>query len=123
MPRWCGALTTSQLAQHLLPKLHPQALLVTDANSAYRAFAREHGVAHQAVNLSTGERVRRSTSGAIHVQHVNGYHARFRQWLMPFRGVASRYLPNYLGWRWALDGNRIKSIEELLGIAIRVIHR
>ena len=118
-----GALTTSKLAQHLLPKLHPQALLVTDANAAYRAFARKHGVAHQAVNLSVGERVRRSTSGAIHVQNVNAYHARLRQWLTPFRGVASRYLPNYLGWRWALDGYRIKTIEQLLSIAIRVIHR
>ena len=88
-----------------------------------RAFARKHGVAHQAVNLSVGERVRRSTSGAIHVQNVNAYHARFRQWLTPFRGVASRYLPNYLGWRWALDGYRIKTIEQLLSIAIRVIHR
>ncbi|MEX5748620.1 IS1595 family transposase, partial [Massilia sp. X63] len=36
--------------------------------------------------------------------------------------VASRYLPNYLGWRWALDGNRITSAEQLLRIAIGVIH-
>jgi len=36
--------------------------------------------------------------------------------------VASRYLSNYLGWRWALDGDRIGSAEQLLRIAIRVIH-
>ena len=30
-----------------------------------------------------------------------------RAWLIGFRGVASRYLTNYFGWRWALDGQRI----------------
>jgi len=43
--------------------------------------------------------------------------------LMPFRGVASRYLNNYLGWMWALDGDRINTAEQLLRIAISVIHR
>ena len=118
-----GALTVAALARHLLPKLDPHALLVTDANAAYRAFARKHGVAHQAVNVNSGERVRASPLGAMHVQNVNGYHQRLRQWLARFHGVASRYLPNYLGWRWALDGGRVTSVEHLLSIAIKLIHR
>jgi len=32
--------------------------------------------------------------------------------------VASRYLPNYLGWRWALDGGRVGSAEGLLRAAL-----
>jgi len=36
--------------------------------------------------------------------------------------VASRYLPNCLGWRWALDGKRIILPEQLLRIAIGVIN-
>jgi transposase-like protein len=118
-----GALSVPQLERHLLPRLDRQALLVTDAHPAYRSFARKHGIAHQAVNLRTGVRVRRNTAGAIHVQNVNSYHQRFRQWLSRFRGVASRYLPNYLGWRRALDGNRVSSVEQLLRIAIGVINR
>ncbi|MEX5748237.1 IS1595 family transposase [Massilia sp. X63] len=117
-----GALTAAHLARHLLPRLDRQVLLVSDGHAAYRAFARQHGIAHQAVDLHAGVRVRRSAAGAIHVQNVNAYHSRFRQWLSRFRGVASRYLPNYLGWRWALDGNRITSAEQLLRIAIGVIH-
>ena len=117
-----GALKAAQLTQHLLPKLDPQALLVSDANAAYPAFARAHGIAHQAVNLSSGERVRASAAGAIHVQNVNAYHGRFKQWLARFHGVASRYLPNYLGWQWALDGGRVTSVEQLLRIAFGVIN-
>ena len=109
-----GAVTTSQLHEHLLPVLDADILLVTDSHGAYRAFAREAGISHEAVNLRQGERVR----GAVHVQNVNGYHRRFRQWLARFNGVASRYLLNYLGWRWALDGERIDSSEGLLRAAL-----
>ena len=63
-----------------------------------------------AVNLHAGIRVR----GAAHVQNANAYHRRLRDWLRPFHGVATRHLPNYLGWRWILDAGRIRSPETLL---------
>ena len=117
-----GALTAAQLERDLLPKLDRQALLATDSNAAYRAFSRKHKIAHETVNLRAGVRVRYAGTSAIHVQNVNGYHQRFKAWLLGFRGVASRYLPNYLGWRWALDGRRLKSAEQLMRIAIEVIN-
>jgi len=118
-----GALTAAQLDRDLLPRLHRQALLVSDSHAAYRAFARKHRIAHETVNLRAGVRARQLGNLAIHVQNVNAYHQRFKTWLQGFRGVASRYLPNYLGWRWALDGDRVTSPEQLLSIAISVINR
>ena len=118
-----GALTAAQLDCNLLPRLDRQAMLVSDSHAAYRAFARKHGIAHETVNLRAGVRARRLGNLAIHVQNVNAYHQRFKAWLRGFRGVASRYLPNYLGWRWALDGERIIFPEQLLRIAISVINR
>jgi transposase-like protein len=113
-----AAVTARQLHRHLLPVLDPDVLLVTDAHAAYQTFARQAGIAHAFVNLRVGERVR----GAVHVQNVNAYHQRFRTWLSRFNGVASRYLPNYLGWRWALDGERIGSPELLLRVAVGTSH-
>jgi len=118
-----GALTAAQLDRDLLPRLDRQALLVSDSHAAYRAFARKHRIAHETVNLRARVRARRLGSLAIHVQNVNAYHQRFKTWLQGFHGVASRYLPNYLGWRWALDGKRVTSPEQLLSIAITVINR
>jgi IS1 family transposase len=109
-----GAVTAAQLHRHLLPVLDQDVLLVTDAHPAYRAFARQAGISHESVNLSAGERTR----GALHVQNVNSYHRRFRQWLARFNGVASRYLPNYLGWQWAVDGRRIDTAERMLRAAL-----
>jgi hypothetical protein len=42
--------------------------------------------------------------------------------LQRYRGVASRYLDNYLGWRWALDGGRVKTPHALLRAALGVFH-
>ncbi|SIR85250.1 ISXO2-like transposase domain-containing protein, partial [Janthinobacterium sp. TND4EL3] len=105
-----GALTKVQLHACLPPVIDKDVLLLTDGHAAYRAFAAEAGISHQAVNLHAGIRVQ----GAAHVQNVNAYHSRLREWLRIFHGVASRYLPNYLGWRWILDARRIRSPEALL---------
>ncbi|WP_288379320.1 IS1595 family transposase [uncultured Massilia sp.] len=111
-----GKVTVAQLQRHLLPVLDRDVLLVTDAHPAYRTFASQAGISHAYVNVSAGEHVR----GAVHVQNVNAYHRRFRQWLARFNGVASRYLPNYLGWQWALDGGRIGTAERLLRLALGI---
>jgi transposase-like protein/IS1 family transposase len=113
-----GPVTVVQLKTHLTPVLAPDTLLVTDGNKAYQAFARQQHISHQYVNVSAGERVR----GAVHVQNVNGYHSRFHTWLRKFNGVATRYLENYLGWRWSIDQERIRSPETLLKAAIGVFN-
>jgi len=63
--------------------------------------ASELGIEHHAVNALKGEHSR----GAWHIQNVNAYHSRFKQWMRRFNGVATSYLPNYLGWFRALDRN------------------
>ena len=107
-------LTGAQLDRHLGPVLAPACVLVTDGHPSYPGFARRCGIEHHAMNVSAGIRV----DGSWHVQNVNAYHSRFKQWLRHFHGVASRYLSNYLGWRWAIDGERISSPEVLLRAAL-----
>jgi hypothetical protein len=91
-------------------------LLLSDGSASYRYIARDAGISHQAVNLSKGIRVK----CAVHVQSVNAYHSRFREWIDRFHGVATHYLPNYLGWRWALDAQRIDSPKTMLRAAVGV---
>ncbi|MGZ8316595.1 MAG: IS1595 family transposase [Telluria sp.] len=111
-----GPVSKLQLRRCLFPVLAEDALLVSDGNASYRYFAHDAGISHQAGNISKGIRVR----GAIHVQNVNAYHSRFRMWMERFHGVATHYLPNYLGWRWAVDADRIDSPVTMLRAAIGV---
>lgn len=109
-----GPVFKAQLKRCLLPVLESAALPVSDGNASYRYFARDAEISHQAVNIRQGIRVK----GAFHVQNVNAYHSRFRMWMARFHGVATHDLPNYLGWRWAVDANRINSPDIMLRAAV-----
>jgi len=38
-----------------------------------------------------------------HIQNANARHSRLKAWIAGFRGVATRYLPNYLAWHHVVD--------------------
>jgi hypothetical protein len=82
----------------------------------YEDFAELAGITHEAVNMRAGERAR----GAIHIQNVNGWHSRFKSWLVRFRGVASRYLIHYSGWQRVLDDRRLTTPARLLCAAVEL---
>jgi len=114
-----GPVTASQLERCLAPVLAPDVLLISDSARAYAAFAARAGITHEAVNLRAGERSR----GAIHLNNVNGWHARFKSWLRRFNGVASRYLANYTGWQRILDDGRLSSPAQLLHAIVQCARR
>jgi len=82
------------------PILAPDAILCTDGGRALGAAAREMGVTHRPVNLAQGIRV---IAGVYHVQNVNAYASRLKEWMKRFHGVATRHLAHYLGWRRLIE--------------------
>lgn len=88
------------LKDMLKPRLKPDTILCTDGLPVYRAFAQDTDIAHQTLNLAQGIRVK---DKVFHIQNVNAYHSRLKTWMRRFNGVATRYLPNYLGWFRMLD--------------------
>ncbi len=102
----------------LRPILPSDTVLCTDGSTALATVARDLGVEHHALNVSAGVRVQ----GAWHVQNVNAFGSRLRQWMLRFKGVATRYLANYLGWFRALDRSPGFAPEpaSLLALAVRV---
>jgi hypothetical protein len=57
------------------------------------------GIEHHAMNMTTGRRVR----GPWHIQNINAYHSRLKDWARWFRGIETSYLHHYLGWLRKLD--------------------
>ena len=90
LPRVDAAALTAALD----PVVAKDALLVSDGGASYPRCAAALGVSHEALNRSMGERVR----GDLHVQTVNSRHSRLKDFLRPRRGIATRYLDNYLSW-------------------------
>lgn len=81
------------------PRLARDAILCTDASRTLACAARALGVEHRAVNVSRHGPV----SGPWHVQNVNAFVSRLRQWMVRFKGVCTKYLASYLGWFRVLD--------------------
>lgn len=90
---------TEMLSSALKPFLPSDVVLCTDSSKALAGVARSLGVEHHAINVSAGIRV----NGPWHIQNVNAYHSRLKAWIAKFRGVATCYLANYLGWFRAID--------------------
>jgi transposase-like protein len=74
--------------------------LVCDGGRVLAAFARKAKIPLHAVPAPG-----KPTAEAphLHINNVNAYHGRLKQWLSRFNGVATKNLPNYLGWRRALE--------------------
>lgn len=94
--------TTSSIANVLDPVVAKDAALVSDGAKAYRAFANATNRLHIALVASAGEH----TWGIYHIQHVNAYTSGLKSWMARFKGVATKFLPNYLGWYRKLESER-----------------
>ncbi len=75
-------------------------LLCMDGDPALIAFAKAEAIEYELILASHGEHVHEKV---LHIQTVNSYISRFKKWLNRFNGVATKYLPNYLGWRRMLE--------------------
>lgn len=91
--------TAASIGRVLDPVVAKDAALVSDGAKAYRTFADATGRLHIALNASAGEH----TWGTYHIQNVNSYTSGYKSWAARFKGVATSYLPNYLGWHRKLD--------------------
>ena len=74
--------------------------LCCDGGKAIVGFARKVGMACQILPSPGGPR---PEAPNLHINNVNGYHSRLKEWLRPFHGVATKYLNHYLGWRRTVE--------------------
>jgi transposase-like protein len=84
-------------------KIAKDSVLCSDGLRSYIKVADEQKLIHKQLNVSAGIRV---IDKVFHIQNVNAYHHRLKDWLARFHGVATRYLENYLGWFRFLDAQK-----------------
>jgi transposase-like protein len=77
-------------------KLAKGTTLITDRHRSYISYAKgEKQIKHKTVKANKHVD---SKDPSVHLQHVNNTHKQLRDFLMPFNGVSSKYLQNYLNW-------------------------
>lgn len=71
-----------------------------DGGNAIVAFARKAGIP---THILPAPGKPNPQAPDFHINNVNAYHGRLKEWLRRFHGVATKNLPNYLGWRRTLE--------------------
>ncbi len=78
--------------------------MCSDSAKNYISFAKLKGLEHKQVNASQKKYVIKKI---YHIQHVNSYHGRLKTWInLHFKGVATRWMDNYLFWNRFLELNK-----------------
>ena len=103
-----------EITKIISPLINKDILLCSDGNRIYQAFAKAFKITHKIINVSAGEHVK---EGAYHIQNVNAYDSKLKNWMRRFHGVATKYLENYLGWMRMLDREAKLTPERVLLIS------
>ena len=74
--------------------------LCCDGGAAITAFARRARIKFHILPAPGSPR---PEAPDIHINNVNAYHGRLKEWLRHFHGVATKNLPSYLSWRRTIE--------------------
>ena len=74
--------------------------LCCDGGPAITAFARR---ARIKFHILPAPGLPKPEAPDIHINNVNAYHGRLKEWMRHFHGVATRNLPSYLSWRRTIE--------------------
>ena len=74
--------------------------LCCDGGSAITAFARRARIKFHALPAPG---LPKPEAPDIHINNVNAYHGRLKEWMRHFHGVATKNLPSYLSWRRTIE--------------------
>jgi transposase-like protein len=93
-------LNRASIAAALGGVVTPSNQFCCDGGNAIVAFARKAGIP---THILPAPGKPNPQAPDFHINNVNAYHGRLKEWLRRFHGVATKNLPNYLGWRQTLE--------------------
>jgi transposase-like protein len=93
--------------------------ICSDAHATYSGYTTENKIPHEILNSQKNERVKRKI---YHIQNINNYHKRLKEWMIKFHGVATKYLRNYVSGFKIIDEvkNLTHKTEKILRFCLSV---
>lgn len=88
-----GKVSSNDLNRVYFGKVQENSIFCTDSEKSYRKFTRENGF--RLIQLERGKH----RQGVYHINHINSYHSHLKHFMSGFKGVATKYLDNYLTWK------------------------
>jgi transposase-like protein len=88
-------LKSSLLEKHFSTIFPKDILFCSSNNNVYKSFVKKQKLVHGSLNISKGEFKRKEV---VHIENARKYKKDLHDWMYRFRGVATKYLGNYLSW-------------------------
>jgi len=93
-------LDAASLKEAFGERIPPSTDFCCDGGSAITAFAKR---ARFKVHVLPAPGNPKPEESQFHINNVNAYHGRLKEWMRRFHGVATENLPTYLSWRRTLE--------------------
>ena len=91
-----------------------ESIACVDSAKGFTKFARISEI--EVVQLEKDKR----KEGIYHIQHVNSLHSRIKGWMAKFKGVATKYLADYMSWfKWL---EYFKTDKDIIKIRNLMVH-
>ena len=107
-----GKISTRELTAFYEGKVQEGAIFCTDSEKSYNGFTSSKE--YKLVQIESGKH----RKGIYHINHINAYHNNLKQFIYRFRGVATKYLNNYLVWNNCLK----MGISEVLSSVVKDVY-
>ena len=85
------------------------AVLCCDGGTAISGFARR---ARVETHVLAAPGAPKPDAPQFHINNVNAYHSRLKEWMRRFHGVATANLPSYLSWRRTIEALANESVPD-----------
>ncbi len=90
-----GRMKHSDLERLFDGRIEDESILCTDSHKSYIKFAKNLGLELQQIKRG------RHKEGVYHIQHINAFHGKLKEWMYKFHCVSTKYLANYMYWfKW-----------------------
>jgi len=84
-----GRMKYTDLERLFTGRIEDESILCTDSHRSYIRFAKNSGIELQ--QIKSGK----------HIQHINAFHSKLKEWMYSFHSVSTKYLVNYMYWfKW-----------------------
>jgi transposase-like protein len=112
----CRGNINSKLMQDYISKhFKDEMIAISDGLRVYRKFFKNAPQEHIAVNAKYRK------SGTYHINNINSFHARLKEFLAGYHGVATKYLNNYVSLFVWLENARIAAKNSADGVTSKVL--
>ncbi|WP_404988894.1 IS1595 family transposase [Clostridium culturomicium] len=90
-----GRVTSDALESLYKEHVESESIICTDSHKSYIQFAKDLELDHKRIMRGYYK------NGIYHINHVNSLHSNLKVWMYRFKGVATKFLSNYMAWfKW-----------------------